>query len=77
MAKRPVYDAPASFFLLCFGSTLRKILTIHYSYLTETPLNAIIVVEKTGFDYSSENKVKDRTLGCQITITFSVSHTML
>ena len=57
--------------------TLRKILTIHYSYLTQTPLNAVIVVNKKWLDYSSfENKVKDRRLGCQITITFSVSYAM-
>ena len=57
--------------------TLRKILTVHYSYLTQTPLNAIIVVDKKGFDYSCfENKIEDRRLGCQITITFSVSYAM-
>ena len=29
-------------------TTLRKVLTIHYSYLTQTPLNAIIVVKRSG-----------------------------
>ena len=43
-------------------TALRKILTIHYSYLTQTPLNVVIVVNKKGFDYSCfESKVQDRS----------------